>query len=70
MNVAMEQTEEYVDGQLKVTHSPSSPHLHPSLPAPSADLCRPSVLQAKYGDSFIRGNNILYISAQKRRAKA
>jgi U6 snRNA-associated Sm-like protein LSm6 len=42
MNVALEQTEEYVDGQLK----------------------------AKYGDSFIRGNNILYISTQKRKAKA
>lgn len=41
MNVALEQTEEYVDGQLK----------------------------AKYGDSFIRGNNILYISTQKRKAK-
>ena len=25
--------------------------------------------QAKYGDSFIRGNNILYISTQKRKAK-
>lgn len=39
MNIAMEQTEEYVDGQLK----------------------------AKYGDCFIRGNNVLYISAQKRK---
>mmetsp|Transcript_14106 Transcript_14106/g.16230 ORF Transcript_14106/g.16230 Transcript_14106/m.16230 type:complete len:108 (+) Transcript_14106:23-346(+) len=39
MNIAMEQTEEYVDGQLK----------------------------AKYGDCFIRGNNVLYISTQKRR---
>eukprot|EP00968_Pinguiococcus_pyrenoidosus_P014457 scaffold1307_cov200-Pinguiococcus_pyrenoidosus.AAC.146 len=38
MNIAMEQTEEYVNGQLK----------------------------AKYGDCFIRGNNVLYISAQKR----
>merc|ERR1712014_376154 len=37
MNIAMEQTEEYVDGQLK----------------------------AKYGDAFIRGNNVLYISTQK-----
>jgi len=34
MNIAMEQTEEYVDGQLK----------------------------AKYGDCFIRGNNVHYIS--------
>jgi hypothetical protein len=42
MNVALEQTEEYVDGQLK----------------------------AKHGDAFIRGNNILYISTQKRKAKA
>jgi hypothetical protein len=41
MNVALEQTEEYVDGHLK----------------------------AKHGDSFIRGNNILYISTQKRKAK-
>ena len=40
MNIAMEQTEEYVNGQLK----------------------------AKYGDTFIRGNNVLYISTQKRRA--
>lgn len=39
MNIAMEQTEEYVDGQLK----------------------------AKYGDCFIRGNNVLYISAQKKK---
>mmetsp|Transcript_14339 Transcript_14339/g.42062 ORF Transcript_14339/g.42062 Transcript_14339/m.42062 type:complete len:101 (-) Transcript_14339:251-553(-) len=38
MNIAMEQTEEYVDGQLK----------------------------AKYGDCFIRGNNVLYISSQKK----
>eukprot|EP01039_Chlorochromonas_danica_P005312 gene5312-5847_t len=37
MNIAMEQTEEYVDGQLK----------------------------NKYGDCFIRGNNVLYISATK-----
>ncbi|KAG2454902.1 hypothetical protein HYH02_000732 [Chlamydomonas schloesseri] len=35
MNIAMEQTEEYVNGQLK----------------------------NKYGDAFIRGNNVLYISA-------
>mmetsp|Transcript_28078 Transcript_28078/g.34673 ORF Transcript_28078/g.34673 Transcript_28078/m.34673 type:complete len:103 (-) Transcript_28078:788-1096(-) len=39
MNIAMEQTEEYVDGQLK----------------------------AKYGDCFIRGNNVLYISAQTKK---
>lgn len=39
MNVALEQTEEYVDGQLK----------------------------QKYGDTFIRGNNVLYISTQKRK---
>mmetsp|Transcript_33126 Transcript_33126/g.98540 ORF Transcript_33126/g.98540 Transcript_33126/m.98540 type:complete len:91 (-) Transcript_33126:496-768(-) len=37
MNIAMEQTEEYVNGQLK----------------------------NKYGDAFIRGNNVLYISALK-----
>ncbi|KAL6051646.1 U4/U6-U5 snRNP complex subunit lsm6 [Balamuthia mandrillaris] len=36
MNIAMEQTEEYVNGQLK----------------------------GKYGDAFIRGNNVLYISTQ------
>ena len=40
MNIAMEQTEEYVNGQLK----------------------------AKYGDAFIRGNNVLYISTTKRKA--
>mmetsp|Transcript_35742 Transcript_35742/g.78011 ORF Transcript_35742/g.78011 Transcript_35742/m.78011 type:complete len:96 (+) Transcript_35742:32-319(+) len=40
MNIAMEQTEEYQDGQLK----------------------------NKYGDAFIRGNNVLYISTQKPRA--
>jgi U6 snRNA-associated Sm-like protein LSm6 len=40
MNVALEQTEEYVDGQLK----------------------------HKYGDAFIRGNNIMYISMQKKKA--
>ncbi|KAG5561006.1 hypothetical protein RHGRI_004133 [Rhododendron griersonianum] len=38
MNIAMEQTEEYVNGQLK----------------------------NKYGDAFIRGNNVLYISTAKR----
>ncbi|KAL5805458.1 hypothetical protein ACOSQ4_028191 [Xanthoceras sorbifolium] len=38
MNIAMEQTEEYVNGQLK----------------------------NKYGDAFIRGNNVLYISTLKR----
>merc|ERR1712026_49254 len=37
MNIVLEQTEEYVNGDLK----------------------------NKYGDSFIRGNNVLYISAQK-----
>ena len=37
MNIAMEQTEEYVNGQLK----------------------------KKYGDCFIRGNNVLYISAKQ-----
>mmetsp|Transcript_13468 Transcript_13468/g.40735 ORF Transcript_13468/g.40735 Transcript_13468/m.40735 type:complete len:101 (+) Transcript_13468:336-638(+) len=37
MNIAMEQTEEYVNGQLK-NH---------------------------YGDAFIRGNNVLYISTVK-----
>eukprot|EP00887_Chlorella_sp_A99_P002899 scaffold6.g2899.t1 len=37
MNIAMEQTEEYVNGQLK----------------------------NKYGDCFIRGNNVLYISTAK-----
>ncbi|CDS42504.1 U6 snRNA associated protein [Echinococcus multilocularis] len=38
MNVVLEQTEEYVEGQLK----------------------------NKYGDTFIRGNNVFYISTQKR----
>jgi U6 snRNA-associated Sm-like protein LSm6 len=37
MNIAMEQSEEYVDGQLR----------------------------AKYGDVFIRGNNVLCISEKK-----
>ncbi len=40
MNIALEDTEEYVNGQLK----------------------------KKYGETFIRGNNVLYISTQKRRA--
>ncbi len=40
MNIALEQTEEYSNGQLK----------------------------NKYGDAFIRGNNVLFISTQKRRA--
>ncbi|KAJ1726543.1 U4/U6-U5 snRNP complex subunit lsm6 [Coemansia biformis] len=35
MNIALEQTEEYVDGELR----------------------------NRYGDAFIRGNNVLYISA-------
>jgi U6 snRNA-associated Sm-like protein LSm6 len=38
MNIAMEQSEEYVDGHLK----------------------------ARYGDCFIRGNNVLCISAAKK----
>ncbi|CAI7923540.1 unnamed protein product [Closterium sp. NIES-53] len=42
MNIAMEQTEEYVNGQLK----------------------------NKYGDAFIRGNNVLYISTTKASNKA
>ncbi|KAI8984371.1 U6 snRNA-associated Sm-like protein LSm6 [Mycotypha africana] len=37
MNIALENTEEYVDGRLK----------------------------NKYGDTFLRGNNVLYISATK-----
>ncbi|CAH3038752.1 unnamed protein product [Pocillopora meandrina] len=37
MNIALEQTEEYANGQLK----------------------------NKYGDAFLRGNNVLYISTQK-----
>jgi U6 snRNA-associated Sm-like protein LSm6 len=39
MNIALEQTEEYINGELK----------------------------NKFGDSFIRGNNVLYISTQKRK---
>lgn len=39
MNIALEQTEEYVGGQLK----------------------------NKYGDAFIRGNNVLYISTQRKK---
>eukprot|EP00052_Salpingoeca_macrocollata_P030763 m.320855 g.320855 ORF g.320855 m.320855 type:complete len:84 (+) comp24627_c0_seq1:48-299(+) len=38
MNIALEQTEEYVNGQLKT----------------------------QYGDAFIRGNNVLYISTPKK----
>lgn len=40
MNVALEQTEEYMDGKLV----------------------------GQYGDSFIRGNNIMYINLQRKRA--
>ncbi|XP_048201241.1 U6 snRNA-associated Sm-like protein LSm6 [Perognathus longimembris pacificus] len=39
MNITLEQTEEYVNGQLK----------------------------NKYRDAFFQGNNVLYISTQKRR---
>ncbi|GAX20201.1 U6 snRNA-associated Sm-like protein LSm6 [Fistulifera solaris] len=39
LNIALEQTEEYANGQLK----------------------------AKYGDAFIRGNNVLYISTQTKK---
>ena len=39
MNIALEQTEEYVDGQLK----------------------------NKFGDVFLRGNNVFYISAVKKK---
>ncbi|KAM4105750.1 hypothetical protein ACB094_04G015900 [Castanea mollissima] len=38
MNIAMEQTEEYINRQLK----------------------------SKYGDAFIPGNNVLYVSTSKR----
>lgn len=38
MNIVLEQTEEYVNGQLK----------------------------NKFGDAFIRGNNVLYISTRKK----
>ncbi|RIB27999.1 U6 snRNA-associated Sm-like protein LSm6 [Gigaspora rosea] len=41
MNIALEQTEEWVNGQLK----------------------------NKYGDAFIRENNVLYISADKTRKR-
>lgn len=39
MNIALEQSEEYFNGEFK----------------------------KRYGDAFIRGNNVLYISTQKRR---
>ena len=39
MNIAMEQTEEYIEGKLK----------------------------NRYGDCFIRGNNVLFISAIKKK---
>ncbi|CAF0737917.1 unnamed protein product [Didymodactylos carnosus] len=39
MNIVLEQTEEYVSGELK----------------------------NKYGDAFIRGNNVLYISTQRKK---
>lgn len=39
MNIAMEQTEEYLNGQLK----------------------------SKYGDAFLRGNNVLYIGEDSNR---
>ncbi|GKY93805.1 U4/U6-U5 snRNP complex subunit lsm6 [Mayamaea pseudoterrestris] len=39
LNIALEQTEEFIDGQLK----------------------------AKYGDAFIRGNNVMYISTVAKR---
>nr|ACO11959.1 U6 snRNA-associated Sm-like protein LSm6 [Lepeophtheirus salmonis]ACO11972.1 U6 snRNA-associated Sm-like protein LSm6 [Lepeophtheirus salmonis] len=42
MNIALEQTEEYCEGQLK----------------------------NKYGDCFLRGNNVLYISTQKTQRRA
>lgn len=42
MNIALDQTEEYQNGQLK----------------------------NKYGDAFIRGNNVLYISTQKMKIKS
>jgi U6 snRNA-associated Sm-like protein LSm6 len=42
MNVALEQTEEYIDGQLT----------------------------AQYNDTFIRGNNVLYINLQKKKKAA
>lgn len=42
MNVALEQAEEYVDGELR----------------------------NMYGDTFIRGSNIMYIATQRKKKKA
>lgn len=40
MNIVLEQTEEYINGEFK----------------------------RRYGDAFIRGNNVFYISTQKRKS--
>lgn len=58
MNIAMEQTEEYVNGQLRVRAMPVSQKLavpFPPRPRHSDMFCECS--QNRYGDAFIRGNN-------------
>lgn len=44
MNIALEQTEEYIGGQV-------------SLLSHYASICVTTQLKNKYGDAFIRGNN-------------
>ena len=75
MNIALEQTEEYVNGQVRL----SCDNIHSERP------CVFLQLKNKYGDAFIRGNNgmlvlqlaslyscfllsvVLYISTVRRR---
>ena len=51
MNIALEQTEEYVNGQVCTVYTHVKCDLYPRNPPP------PLQLKSKYGDAFIRGNN-------------
>ena len=72
MNIAMEQTEEYVNGQLKAKYGDTfirgnnGVHALPSVPLPTRNefgrrACRPSLSRALCVAA------VLYISTQKRR---
>jgi U6 snRNA-associated Sm-like protein LSm6 len=61
MNIALEQTEEYVNGQVLAL---SFIILILRIIIIIIFLLQ---LKNKYGDAFIRGNNVLYISTVRRR---
>ena len=71
MNIALEQTEEYVNGQVSLPMDKQCWIIIRIEIKTSEDLSSIShfflQLKNKYGDAFIRGNNVLYISTVRRR---